>query len=917
TLAQLRPKDWHFTLTGNNVNVLYEGAQIIANANLDLTGAADSQLLSGTVNIPEGEYSTNLDFASLADGSGGGLSFGGGGGSASGAGLFGLPPIDLDIHVNAPGTLLIRNQQVNTVGSAAVILSGSIDDPNITGRVSLEGGTIKLRGQRYEIMTGTLDFSGGGSTPEVNLQTEADISNYHVYVGLIGPLDQVEVTLRSDPDLPRSEVLSLVATGHIDSSIFGSQDIVSTGFGAAASLLTSELISQPAQSLLGLNVFQIDPVLKPNANPAARVTIGKQLTRDLTFSYSTNVGSEQDQSAIVEYTVSNRFAGIASYTQGGIITNGARTNSDFTIEVRGRRRFALGFVQPVSATNAVTNTAAPPRPPRPALPPADVTLANSAGVKLSTKKLRDLLPVETQGFSRQLARLGERNLENYLQEQGYFFASVRSRCEPTDCSGPTVHLSYDVQPGQRLDLDDVRLEGTDQLSIRDVGGDLQSKKASIFGPIPFLKSLPLIGGYARGITSDDRIRHDRDIIRSRMADLGFRSARVTSRTESNPQSPDLILTFHVEEGPRALVADVAFTGNTVVPTNELRMKLALKEGDAFSPSKARESARNIKTFYGEQGFLDTTAPYTIVDLAPDSIALQYNVTEGARAIVAEIELTGHTKTREASIRRFFLFKTGDVLTPSLIRRTQRDLYATGAFSEVAIRNQPMPGSNLEARKVSVQVTESKPLLMVYGLGFSTDEGPRGLLQLSDTNLFGRANSISLRTRGSFREELVQLQYTDLRVFNTPWAATISAFYDRNSNIRTFVQRRLVTGGTTTNNGPGFGIERFVVFLQAERKFSEITSLRLRYSIENSRLFNVQNIPLEEIARNERAIRLGLFSAGLTRDSRNSALNPTKGQLISVEHSVAARPFGGNEAFNKFFTNYQRYFELPQATPVLR
>ena len=918
SLEQLRPKDWHFTVTGNNVNVQYEGAQITANASLDLTGTSDKQVLSGTVNIPEGEYSTNVDFGSLAGGSGsaGGLDLSGSGGSASGSSALGLPPLGLDIHVNAPGTLLVRNQQINTVASAALTISGTINDPNVTGRVSLEGGTIKLRGQRYDIVTGTLDLSGGGSPPDINLLTEADISSYHVYLGLVGPLDQMEVTLRSDPDLPRSDVLSLVATGHLDSTAFGSQDVVSSGLGAAASLLTREFISTPAESLLGLNVFQIDPVLNPNANPAARLTIGKQITRDLTFSYSTNVGAEQDQSAIVEYTLSNRFSGISSYTQGGTITNGARTNSDFTIEVRGRRRFALGFVQPATG-NTVGTVTAPPRPARPTLPPADVTLDNPAGIKLSNKKLRELLPVKTQGFRRQLAKLGQSNLANYLQEQGYFFASVRYRCEPADCSGSVVHVFYDVQPGQRLDLDDVRLEGTDQLSIGDVSDNLQSKKASPFGAIPFLKSLPLIGGYARGITSNDRIRRDRETIRSRMADLGFRSARVTSRTDSKPQSPDLVLTFQIYEGPRATVADVRFTGNTVATATELREKLALKDGDAFSPTKARETVRNIKSFYGDQGFLNTTALYTIVDLAADSVMLQYTVTEGPRAIVSQIDVTGETKTREAAIQRFFAFKPGDVLTPALIRRTQRDLYATGAFSEVAIRHEPLPGSDAGARKVTVQLTEAKPLLMVYGLGFSTDEGPRALLQVTNTNLFGHANSISLRMRGSFREQLVQLQYTDLRVFNSPWAATISAFYDRNSNLRTFVQRKLVTGGTAPNDGPGFGIDRFVAFLQGERKFSENTSLRLRYSFETSKLFNVENIPIEEIARNETAIRLGLLSAGLTRDTRNSALNPTKGQLVSVEHSVAARPFGGNEAFNKFFANYQRYFELAQTTPLLR
>src|SRR5207253_10500794 len=95
SLAGLRPQAWHFTAVANNVNVIYEGASIIANANLSLTGNPDSQVLSGTVNIPEGDYTTNLDFASMANGSGGadGLSFGSGsGGSTAGRGPLGLPP---------------------------------------------------------------------------------------------------------------------------------------------------------------------------------------------------------------------------------------------------------------------------------------------------------------------------------------------------------------------------------------------------------------------------------------------------------------------------------------------------------------------------------------------------------------------------------------------------------------------------------------------------------------------------------------------------------------------------------------------------------------------------------------------------------------------------------------------------------
>ncbi len=918
TLEKLQPKQWDFALAASNVDVLYEGAQLTMNANLTLKGTPDRQVLGGTVTIPEGEYTTDLNLNSFTTGAAGSsLSLGefAAGGAGAGSGFLGLPPINLDLRVNAPSSLLIRNQQINTVASASLTVGGIITDPNITGRVSIEGGTIKLRSQRYEITTGTLDFFGGGTVPFINVQTEATISGYQVYVGLQGRIDAIDPVLRSDPDLPRSDILSLIATGRIDSNTLGSQDIVASGLGAAASLLSEEFISQPAQSLLGLNRFSIDPIIKPDANPAARLTIGKQITRDLSFTYSTNVGSEQDQSAIVEYTVSNRFSALASYTQGGSVTNGGRTNSDFTIEIRGRKRFALGFGEDTSGNrNTIPTAALSARPPR---PPADVLLEKPDEIKLSERKLRELLPIETQGFSRALARLGERNLSNYLQERGYFFAKVDSRCDPADCSGAEVKVIYDVQPGERLDLEEIRLEGTDLLSITDVSDQLQSRQASVFGAVPVLKNLPLIGGLARGITSDDRIRQDRNTIRSRMIDLGYRSARVGSRIERQPQSDDTILIFTVEAGDPSTVSQINFRGNSVLPSSELRGGAPIKDGAAFSPTGIRDGVKNVKAYYADQGFLETTVQYTIIDTAPNQVELVYTIDEGSRSLVAEIDITGQTKTRANSIRRFLSFKPGEVLTPALIRRTQRDLYATGAFSEVAIKNESISADDPNARKVIVQVTEAKPLLVTYGIGFSTDEGPRALFQITNTNLLRRVDALSLRMRGSAREQLAQLQYTNLRPFGSPWAFILSGFYNRNSNLRTFVQRQLVDGGIAPNDGPGFGIQRFVGFLQTERKFSDITSLRFRYTLENSKLFNTETIPLEEIGRNEQAIRLGTLSAGFTNDQRDSALNPTRGQLISFDYNVALRFLGGNVAFNKLFANYQHYTLLPTTTPVLK
>jgi outer membrane protein insertion porin family len=531
--------------------------------------------------------------------------------------------------------------------------------------------------------------------------------------------------------------------------------------------------------------------------------------------------------------------------------------------------------------------------------------------------MRELLPVAAQGYSRPLARLGERNLTNYLQERGYFFATVTSRCEPADCRGPNLRVLYDVQPGQRLDLEEIRLEGTNEISLGDVSGDFRSQTASFVGGIPFLKNLPLIGGYARGITSNDRLASDREAVRRRLVDLGYRSARVETRLAFRPESDNLTVIFAVNEGPRSTISEVALKGNAVIPYSELRRAVPVKDNDAFSLTLARNGAQEIRKYYADRGYLDARAELSVEELAENRLLLVYNVNEGSRNVASEVLITGQTKTREESIRRFLAFNLGDTLTPALIRQTQRDLYATGAFREVNIRTEALPGGDENARRVTVGITEARPLLFVYGLGYSTDDGARASTQVTNNNLFGRANTASIRLRGSRSEQLAQFQYTDLRPFNTKWATTISTFYNRNTNLQNFARRKLVDGGFEDIGGRSFGINRFAAFLQTERKLSETTSIRFRYNFENARLSNAQNIPIEEIARNQQSIRLGILAAGFTRDTRDSAINATRGQLFSAEHSVAARFLGGNEAFNKLFLNYQNYKTLPSTTPLLR
>src|SRR5215510_9654298 len=915
-LDRLRPKEWLYVIKVDNAVIAYQEIAATVNGGLTLAGKPEGQTLTGQISIPQAEYNPSIDIDNLALGYGGAISLGSFSWPSASPAQSKIPPIALDVRVEAPDSLIIQNDQINTVGSAILTLTGPVTALDLSGLINVDGGTWRFRSQRLEITAGSLEFPSNESKPLLNLQAEGDYNGYHVNIGLSGPVDDPFLSLRSEPQLTPNEVLALITTGRAEAGTLGSRD---PSVGAAASLLSSGLISRPTEQLLGLSRFQLDPVIGPDLNPAARLTVGQQFSRNLYFSYSTNLDPSRQQTALGEYTLSNRFSALGTFTQGGSGTQlGQSDDKTFTIELRGRQRFSMGFnlersSAPGAGADALTRIV------RPKLPQAQAKVSEFQNFKLGQNTLRELLPVMTQGFSRSLMRLGERRLKEHLQENGYFFAEVKARCEPENCAGENLRVFYDVEPGSVYDLKEIRIGGTDLIKLKDIAEESQSQPASSVGSVPFLKSLPVVGGYARGLTSGDRLNSDEETIRRKLADIGYRDTRVKSRLAFKPDNDDLIVIFDVDQGDQSEIADVLLRGNAVAQTSELMAAVLVQPDEALSYSRAQLGAQKIRQLYADRGFLEASVEPEFIELGGERVRLVYNIIEGSRNVIAAIEINGTTKTGDGWVRHYLAFKEGDVLTPEKIRQTQRDLYATNAFREVSVRTEPMAGDGT-AHKVLVNLTEAKPLLFGYGAGYSSDDGARGLVEITNTNLGGSLDSLSLRGRASQRgERFAQLSFTDLRPMGWRLPTTFSVFYNRNDDLRSFSRRRLSDG--SEDSGALFGVERFATFIQTERKLNERTSMRFRYNLEIASVFDpdkgdMVDIPETVVRRNEKSIRLGMFSAGFSRDTRDSVINPAKGQLFSADHSIAARIFGGTESFNKFFATYQRYKTLGQFTPLL-
>jgi translocation and assembly module TamB len=189
-------------------------------------------------------------------------------------------------------------------------LRGTWDHPVMLGHIHLLGGQMGFRGNTFTLTRGDINFANPFRLdPVLNVEATSVISQYQVTINFSGPASRLSLNYRSDPPLPDSDIVALLALGTTgQESALRSQSAGGQNYGATA--LLSEAISTGLggriEKLFGISHFRVDPFLAGTAtesNAAARVTIEQQFSKDLTITYSSNAASDQEQLIQVEYHV--------------------------------------------------------------------------------------------------------------------------------------------------------------------------------------------------------------------------------------------------------------------------------------------------------------------------------------------------------------------------------------------------------------------------------------------------------------------------------------------------------------------------------------------------------------------------------------------------------------------------------------
>ncbi len=534
-------------------------------------------------------------------------------------------------------------------------------------------------------------------------------------------------------------------------------------------------------------------------------------------------------------------------------------------------------------------------------PRVSVTLG---GARIGKGKLRQLLPIYAEGaVDDDLLQEGRRNIRDYFQRQGYFNTDVQVSSHDDAKAGLRV-INYEISRGDRFRLAGVAFQGNKYFSK-----DLLSSRLSL-QPASFASS---------GRFSQSLVRDDGDSIRALYLSNGFLGVKVTSTVDDNHngRKNNLFVNYQIVEGPQTLVKDLKIEGYHALSRDTLLNVVGSSPGQPYSAASVSSDRNNILAMYYNEGFPEARLDDSVAPAGtPNAVVVMYKITEGERIDVAKVLLTGYQYTRPGIIARQVVIQPKGPLREGDVVESQRRLYNLGVFTRVQIAPQNPNGTDPEKVMV-VDVSEGGRYTLGYGFGFEVQRiaascsaatlntpacnpnateiaaSPRGILEISRANMFGRAQTLTFKARASTLQYRSLVSYSaDNFLAKRALSAALIGYADKTQDVDTFTSIR------------------YEGSFQITEKLSPSSSLQYRYFFRRVVATNInQTISPEEIPLYSQPTLASGFGVTYARDRRDNPGDPKSGTFNTADASFAAKNLGSSASFYRLFFQNSSYYSF--------
>lgn len=552
------------------------------------------------------------------------------------------------------------------------------------------------------------------------------------------------------------------------------------------------------------------------------------------------------------------------------------------------------------------------------------------GVKLGKGKIKTLVPVYEEGtVDEDLLNEGDRRLRDYYQRAGYFDAkSTHTRSTTGTGSSAKTEIIFGVKLGTRREVEKVTLAGNHYFSDDVIMPRLAVRKADVF--------------VRHGSYSQALVQGDVNTITALYQSNGFSNVKVTPEInevqgKNGRTITGIVVKYAVTEGTQDKLGKYDILGNQQVTSETLHALLSTEEGQPYSAAAIVGDRDTLLTYYYSHGFdhADVAITQTPEKDKPSLIDVTLHVTEGEQIFVNRVLVSGLHFTRPKTVEQYITVKPGQPLNQTQLLDMQRGLYDLTLFNEVNAAVQNPEGSELR-KNVLLQFTEAKRWDLSYGFGFQAQTGnpqtscpnPLSLIQLginptdyesncgpngktgasalvlfdvSRINLWGRNQSVTLRTQYGSLEQSATVLYSFPHIFNRKTLDfSLSGGYTNAQDVTTYAASRLegTVRFTHRPNRPNTLLYQF-------------TYRRVKVD-PNS----VQVAP-NEIPLVSEPVRVGGPGVTWIRDTRRpTPLDAVGGTYTSTEEFVTDSIFASEANFNRLDVTNSSYYQIGKRHFVL-
>jgi translocation and assembly module TamB len=321
---------FNLTVQGKDIRLRYpQGLSTVLDTDLRLSGTTSNSTLSGTATVTKFGMTPQFDL---------GLAI-----ARSRQAPEAPNPkspfnnMRLAVHVVSTPELQVQSSLARLTGDVDLNIRGTATRPVLLGRVNITEGQVTLNGTNYQLERGDVTFRNPVRIEAVlDVEATTRVRDYDITLGFHGPLERLSTTYRSDPPLPTSDIIALLAFGRTrEEAVMATEANPSFTESASQAILGQALNSASStrmQRLFGVSRIKISPEVAASQalDPNARVTIEQQVSKEFTVTYVTDLTHSGQQIIQVEYNYSRQLSILATRDQYGVVS--------FDVRIKRRRR---------------------------------------------------------------------------------------------------------------------------------------------------------------------------------------------------------------------------------------------------------------------------------------------------------------------------------------------------------------------------------------------------------------------------------------------------------------------------------------------------------------------------------------------------------------------------------------------------